>query len=1147
MTTDTENLKDIEYIDEDLDDIEYTEILTFDEMSKINPSFIALDKDDIYNYLYIFFKNKKKSDLMRDLFYEILLNRDSKNGKINDFTNYIFSTEGEIEKYGDDNSKDATFNFIGNYNNKAQLKEFVKRKFCITYNINSDKLRLKPVNNTNIIIDENKQYSKKEFPKYHSIIKEYPIIKCGQIDKVEYIYDINDRDDINLPIIGAYYKIPTSTNNDYLYAKIASHLLNSINTNYKSSDNYKDIHELIKNTRPDIGVIIDDINNNKESFYLDYCNINNIFKKYDYSLDFISEKDLEILSDYMITIIKGEKERKDVYKPFKIKKPELISRKLTFFDNIDKTLKVINISAEIVSFLEKTRELIYNYKDDISQTNIVPLQNYNIYDIIKQINEDSIKIEDIIEELKLSIKNININNTLDTINDILEAKENIEDIKISYNNIKNKFIHSRDHLFDYDTDGKHFVISKRENKAIRDGNYIDDYEGIQDDDDIIDDENKGIANNDIQNTDVNKIMNNYDLNAYISNINFRNEKGFIEILKIILDMIKKINDVANIDIDYDTLSSYLFKKYRGVSTRYEKYLKEFESKNKDDAIKYAKKYSEMIPKHLQSSKQVDKIHIDIVKNINEKFIETINTIFYNSICFWVVDAQEKILNNSISLNMNYLNPNHIDKLNIRGLLYYIIEIISDFFKYTDSNDYVINIKDLKKNLIYIIQNEYKDKDDNVLNELLNKNNENFKCKNDKYKGIDDERYYIDKLLFTPSNNSKYEKIHKYIQGCCLRKLDNNFNDISDFEIANNTEIIKLKELYSKVRLINKKRDIRFTPPKLIKKNSIKKDNKEDKGKKDKKNIDDDIIIFDDSDGINDMNENKEDYNHIKYVNSKQYVYNINNYKVIEWLESMRNVSELLPNILIDHLINSEIDDVNTVITDNIKKLKKVKKNINTDFLECKYINYKDILLNICKLLYVNINSSSKYNDNEILKSKIMKSIKDIKNMIKHLYKLNKITYYNDDDADNIDTINKLIISNSFNFPDLSEIENIPSDFITYNANEMYEYLKTYLEGKYNRFLTPKEIDEFINEKREEYKNKKLEKYKHLNEDEHEIRRQIKAAGIIKDIYDDEGDIDTVDNVADIDDDYKDEEKDDDYNNKDNDNYNTYNDNDNDID
>ena len=1157
MATDTEILKDIEYIDEDLDDIEYTEILSFDEMSKINPSFIALDKDDIYNYLYIFLKNKKKSDLMRDLFYEILINSDSKNGKITDYTNYIFSTDGELEKYGEDNSKDATFNFIGNYNNKALLKEFVKRKFCVAYNINSDKIRLKPVNNTNIIISENEQFNKKEFPKYYPIIKEYPIIKCGLIDKVEYIYNINDRDDINLPILGAYYKIPTSTNDDYMYAKIASHLLNSINTNYISSDNYKDIYELIKNTRPDIGVIIDDINNNKDSFYLDYSNINNIFKKYDYSLDFISEKDLEVLSDYMITIIKSEKERKNIHKSFKIRKPKLINRKLTFFDNIDKTLKIINISTEIVSFLEKTRELIHNYKNDITQTNIVPLQNYNIYDIIKRINEDSIKIEDVIEELKLSIKNINIDNTLDTINDILEAKENIEDIKDSHNNNKNLFIYSRDHIFDYDTDGKHFVISKRENKAICDGNDIDDYEGIQDDDDIIDDENKGIANNDIQNANINKVMNNYDLNAYISNINFRNEKGFIEILKIILDMIKKINDIANIDIDYDGLSSYLFKKYRGVSTRYEKYLKEFESKNKDDAKKYAKKYSEMIPNHLQSSKNIDKIHLDIVKNVNEKFIETINTIFYNSICFWVIDAQEKILNNSITLNMNYLNPNHIDKLNIRGLLYYTIEIISDFFKYTDNNDYVINIKELKKNLIYIIQNEYKDRDDNVLNELINKNNENFKCKNDKYKGIDDERYYIDKLLFTPSNNSKYEKIHKYIQGCCLRKLDNNFNDISDFEIANNGEIIKLKELYSKVRLINKKRDIRFTPPKLIKKKGTKKDNNKDKegkeGKKDKKDkkgkkdIDDDIIMSDDNDEVDDiyMNEIKEKYNNIKYINSKQYIYNINNYKVIEWLESMRDISELLPNNLIDNLINSEIDDVNTVITDNIKKLKKVKGNINTDFLDCEHINYKEILLNICKILYVNVNSSSKYNDNEILKNKIMTSIKEIKNMINHLYKLNKITYYNDVDADNIDTINKLIISNSLNFPDLLGIENIPSDFISYNASELYEYLKNYLEGKYNRFLTPKEIDEFINEKREEYKNEKLEKYKHLNEEEHEIRRQIKATGIIKDIYngvnDDTGDVDAVDGAADIDDDYKDEEKDDDYNNNDNDDKNDDND------
>jgi hypothetical protein len=246
--------------------------------------------------------------------------------------------------------------------------------------------------------------------------------------------------------------------------------------------------------------------------------------------------------------------------------------------------------------------------------------------------------------------------------------------------------------------------------------------------------------------------------------------------------------------------------------------------------------------------------------------------------------------------------------------------------------------------------------------------------------------------------------------------------------------------------------------------------------------------------------------------------------------------------------------VETVISNNIKKLKKVKKNISTDFLNCKYINYKEILLNICRILYVNVNSSTKYNENEVLKAKIMKSIKVIKKMInKHLYNLNKIKYYNDENADLINTINILIISNSLNFPDLSGVENIPSDFITYNAEELYEYLKLYLDGKYNRFLTPEEIAIFINEKREEYKNKKLKENQNLDIEENEIRRQVKAAGIIKDVYNvndgdeaggNDGDAGGAGgDTGDIDDAYKDEEKDDDYNCKDNDNYNIYDDND----
>ena len=1221
MATNTDILKDIQYIDEELDDIEYTEILSFEEMSKINPSFIAMDKEDIYNNLYNFFKDKKKTDLVRALFYEILKNRDSNNGKIEGNLNYVFAVEGEIEKYWDDNTKDAYYNFIGKYNNQSELSEFVKRKFCVTYDNKSTKIRLKPTHNTTTIITENDKLLKgTDYPKYYPIIKEYPVINCANTDKVENVYNINDGDDISLPVIGAFYKIPTTTTSDYMYAKIASHLFNSVNTNYRSATHYKDIYELSKNIRPDIGMSIEEIGKNKESFYLDYGNINNILKKYDYSLDFITEKDLESLTVYMDDIVKGEKERKNTHGAFKVKRPVLTNKKLTFFDNIEKVLKVINISPEVISFLEKTKDIIHKYKEDVIQSDVVPLQNYNLFDIIKQINADSITIEDVLEELKLSIKTIAVDNTLATINDILEAKENIGDIKDDCERVRQAYIYSREHIFAYDTDGKKYVISKRENKAICDGNDIDNYEGVDDDDDIIDDDNKGVANVDASGAggaggglgaggmgggaSGANVVNNYDLNRYIANIHFKNEKGFIEMLRIILEMTKKINDVANIDIDYDEISAYLFKKYRSVSLRYDKYFKEFEKNNIDDARKYAKKYAELTPIHIlyikpaKNASQIDKKIAEIVKKVNEDVIDTINIIFFNTICFWVVDIQEKILKGSVQLNMNYLNPNHIDKLNTRGLLYYIIEIISDFFKYNDDNVYIINIKDLRKGLIHILENEYKDRGVEILGELINKKgaeNKN-KCSIEKYKYKDDELYYIDKLLYTP-NNSKYEKIHKYIQGCCLRKLDINFNDISDFVTSDNNEIIKLKEQYSKDRLISKTRDIRFTPPKMNKKTAkaakaakVKKGTKVAKGRSES---DDEDYASDASDASDDIfvKELKEKNKGVRYIFKKPYTYNIKRYGIDGWLESMRGKTDLLPNNLIDNIINYDKDAINLVITDNIKRLSNTKNNLSADLLKCEYINYKEILLNICKILYGSVNASSKYKDNELLKKKVMKAIKEIRKMSNNLFNLNK--NYNPEEADLIRICNLLVISNSFNYPELSGIENIPKDFVAYNAQKLNEYLKDYLGGKYNRFLTPEEIELFINKKREEYKNRKLKENQDLDVEENDIRRQAKAAGILKDAHDakkkgndedngsdggdggdgGDGDGDASDYDSDGSDDdggrgggraaraakaagdddgdigaaYKNDDKDDDYDSKGNDNYNIYDDNDDDND
>ena len=1235
---------DIEYLDEELDDIEYTEILSFEEMSQINPSFIALDKEEIYNSLYVFFNDKKKSNLLRNLFYEILENRESKKGKIEDYSNYIFAAEGELENYGDDGDgggdggadgdgdgdgdsgdpKDAVYNFITRYNNKDDLREYTKRKFSVSYDRKSTKIRLKPTHNTSIIISDATAADatdQKDFPKYHQIVKDYPVIKCASVDKVENIYNINDTGDDYLPILGAYYKIPTATVNDYMYAKIASHLLNSVNTNYKATGTgaagtgaaTADICDLIKNTRPDIAMIIKEINSNKEAFYLDYSNINNIFKKYDYSLDFITEKDLELLTDALYSIIKGEKERKSgSQRAFKIRPPVLIAKKLTFYDNIEKTLKVINLSPQVKSFLEKTKDIILKYKSDIIQSEVIALKNYNVYDIIQQINHNAITIEEIIDELKITIKTINTDNALETINDILEAEANLGDIKEGCEAVRREFVYSREHIFDYDKDGKKYVISKRENKAISDGNDIDNYEGLQDDDDIIDDENKGIANEGgggggdgsgaggsggSGGAAANAINNNYDINRYIANIHFRNEKGFIEILRIILELIKKVNDIANVDIDYDALSNHIFKKYSSILTitRYEIYLKKLKKlkMNIDDTKKSAKKYAERQPLYLElcltynknnldkrhkwyedikkavAEDFIDKTHIDIVKTANKEFVAAINSIFYEAICFWIVDTQENILKNNITLNANFLNPRHIDTLNSKGLLYYIIEVITDHFKIGsgsgDDNEYMINTEALQKTLSNIIKNAYKDKGEAILNELLTKKNMDAKnrCSVDKHRYTDEEQYYIDKLLMTPNNNSKYEKIHKYIQGCCLRKLEANFNDTADFD----SEIVKLKEHYSKVNLNNKERDTRYTPPKA------KKAAKAKAVVKGKNDIEYDSDDASDADAAADAdiyaNEIRDKVKDIKYVIKKPFVYNFKNYGIDEWLEEMRDKSPLLPSILIDNIKNYNIDAVKNSITDNIKRLKNIKGNISGDFLNCDYINYKEILLNICKILYVSSGSVSGSGSNEVLQEKVMKSIKDIKKMSKHLYNLNKS--YNDDEADIVKIINLAVIANALNCPDLLGVENIPKKFIADKADKLYVYLKDYLEGNYNKFLSPEEITVFLNKKREEYKITKLKQNEDLDVEQHEIRRQMKAAGI-KDAYnevndgsgdaargdedgDDGGDGDGGGNAGNaggagvagdgdtghITDAYKNEEKDDDYNSKDNDNYNIYDD------
>ena len=81
------------------------------------------------------------------------------------------------------------------------------------------------------------------------------------------------------------------------------------------------------------------------------------------------------------------------------------------------------------------------------------------------------------------------------------------------------------------------------------------------------------------------------------------------------------------------------------------------------------------------------------------------------------------------------------------------------------------------------------------------------------------RYYVEALIYMPS--IKFQKIHKYLNGCCLEKIDENFS--ADLYFKNERQDLKkAKEKLSNNRVFNTPRYKRFY---------IRKDKKFDKVQK----------------------------------------------------------------------------------------------------------------------------------------------------------------------------------------------------------------------------------------------------------------------------------------------------------------------------
>jgi hypothetical protein len=1060
------------YEDEDLDDIEYLEIMSLDDIIKDNPSFIALSENDILDNLSNMFLNNKKAKNVTKLFYEIINDINEKRGVLDNYDNYIFNAEVEKEKNDVNEIKEQE---DASYFNKLENREFsqyIKAKdkyfFCIKYNNESTNIRFMNDKKINISLEP---YHNNEFPIY------YPVFPT---------------DEVNIPIISAYYKIPKSTISDKIYEKITDYLINSKNINLKNANNYDNTKDLVKDVRPDIHHIIKYMKEDERNdFNLDYKNIDAIFKKFGKSLDLINQKDCDILCDYMISVTEYEKERKNIFRRINIKKSDILNKKLVFFDKLKSIINLLDLKESTINFLGKTKIILEEHLSTIAVTDeLVNLNNLNINKLILHINQtEEGDVLQLLTNIKQSMHIANIKDTIIEIDKILKTVDKKPEIIKNYEILKHKFEYSRNHIFDYDKDGKHYLISYREVKEIKEGKYNDNYEGIPLDnmeDTINVDDQDNIAH---EVYDIKYVIDTIDINKYLTNINYKTEEGFIDGIKNVLPELTEISKMCNLEIDYDILCSELFKYNRSIPSRKNIYIKEFKDRNVELNKTLLNILEKVPPKNILNINglvnELDRDTLDIILIATKEWLSSIKELFIHAISFWILNVQEKILDDTFPLDENYLNDNYIvnwykygspfnnlKKSEEKGVLPYIINIAKEYL--INKNELSINADNLLKDTIKFIEDKYTPYLENMKSkyELLKNKKKEMRglIEKEKFKNLRDNKIcvknvnlckeqHVKSLLYMPDID--YVKIHKFLHGCCLKKLDDTFSDDIDLKNAKRKDLIAWKKEFAKKRMTNKTRELRFIPEKVNKDKAVVKE------------LD---SIF------------KEDITYdIKYSNILSL-----------WLDEMREKqNNILPVKVIDD-IEFNAKKIDIAIKNNLNILAKTSKNLKNDnFINSFYkdkIKYKSIILSIIKIL----NNYSKKKDNIELTLLIDISIKDLRNIIIDLNKLNSILV--EDNEIDTERINRYIVSRALCCPfNPDELVNgslsshiINNSTIQELAKNIYTDILKIIELT---FPTAEENINFLNEQREKNKQNKINILNDKSVEENLLIKELKKAGI----------------------------------------------------
>jgi len=1018
------------YEDEELDEIDYFEIVSLDEIIKLNPTFVAFTQEEIYNYFFAFFKSKTKAEGFLHIFNEVI---ERQKNPIN-INNFIIIADAKRDNFIELDIEDYVAKIKAN--SKEQVNFALKNKnklwFPLVYDVENS-LQFSPTSTSILELNENDNYI---------IFKD---------------------DERNIPVLAVYYYEPLSTIKSTMNERIIEFLnKDRFKGEVLKKGDFKTFEEMIKAYK--IKLSLDKID--EDEYH--YSNLSELLNKFNYDLDFMDNDTYQKLKIHLEGLVKKEKEEVVDYKRIKIEPLNITNNRYLFFIIIKSFLKLLDITHK------SSTEISNRIKDFTGEKNVVSLIINDLETLILNINESN--YDDIIGNLKDIRKNLSIDNYINLFNSKIDIKEIDKHLTIIINKFE-VFTQSYKDLFKISFD------FQEEEHEIKKGLDTKDYEGIPA---RIDEFKKNAIFIDEEDDDAEEVDVIDDLNffkKYYLNSRYNLEKGFIDALKKICPFLKLMIDLSKLPMDFDIIIENLFKNFSGkVQEKLIIIKRKYNGKFDDN---YYKEQAKKTEKYVLNADDED---IELVEAYEEHISLIINMIF-DAICKWSIEIQNEILNGTLMFDRNrcyipcindswndFGMPYDMETKDKDGVLPYLMCIFEEVFKEKFSendDDYMPFPSDYKKMIIKMINEVYsndlkkfergekkKKKDtkgleaqkklNKYINEEARKNNtkeyQEYKAKGDKF--FED---FIEALIYMPS--VKYEKIHKYLLGCCLEKIDDNFSaDI--FLKTKRKDLEKAKSAFITERVLNKKRYERFY---LIKKM---------------------------------ISEKKEGFDGIKYGNDVYFIYESS---LEEWFMNMSDKTIISKKNKND--IQTKLRDTYNIHLTYLKNFFG-KKEIPDDY---KFNNYKQILIMISTILYKNLKENS------------LGIIKEINETIKELDNISSII--NDDNNTYIYQIRAIIVIRAMclpAYPDISPNAKLISKIKI--ENEVFKTITNEISSKVfkiindNKMPTLEDQINYINKIREENKDKILSKLNKKTREDREMIKEMKKIGLGNVVDDGDDDI-----------------------------------------